>query len=997
MLRTVERLFCHYRETDDARALGAVFDRTAKELLRVALHLTRDRHRAEDLLQDTFLTAMEKARQYDARLRLLPWLLAILANLARQERRKERRPLPPVAETAGADVADQAAARELTQVCDRAIDALAEPYRHVLILHLRHGMSRLEIAQALARPDSTVRNQIARGLDLLRRKLPASIASAAALLGAGGRGLAAVRAAILARAPAPAAAVGTSLALGVLLMGKKIVVVLGLLAVVAAGGMWYSGALGSTAMTASPPVTASIAAATRTSADKASSAAAAATDARTEPSRLEVRPAATGLLVAEVVLEDGSPVAGWPYEVTLMTAQGSRIIAEGTTAQDGTARFTDLLPGGYGFHLAGQRDHSHSFVIDAGDDKRKRFQMWRGWRLDGSVVDRTGRSVADAEVRCEGDMHSELLARSAVDGRFAAPFLLGSVDVIAIAPGRQPSKSMYLGPDAARLPVRFVVGDAGTRLSGRVLDEQRQPVQGALVFLGIDLHEGTPFAQRKLLDVRTGSDGAFAADWLSPGSLFVGALPRDGDIARASSLWLELEAGVAQLIELQLGDGARVTGQVRDEQGKALPEVFVTAGVNDTGLGPFDSHACRTDASGSFVLAGLAACKHRLSAQYNSAILAEATVELHRRQEFRWNPTLGRGWTLALLLLDPEGRPMPDHAIELRPAGARSDQIAAARTGSDGRYRFEHLPEGECTLRVLTEAWSLCIAERQVVPGGGEVVLRVDAARMPSARLSGRVVDARGKPVFDCEVSFSPGDGGYVEKLRVDRDGRVATGLVPAGSYNLSVRSDHVHGDAWGNFQLAAHQERDIGDLVLPDAASLAVRLAARDGLPVHGAVLRIGNAKDAWPGSEDLQADEVDGVYRKDGINPGSYVLRFFAADAAPQCVPFELLPGQRPELELIAQRALPVAIELLCTNAGNNGICNGILTVSDGAGQQVLFHSLWGYFTDWQRKTKRVAIALPPGTYRVHAQERGGRTADVELVVPAGGRPEPFAIDLR
>src|SRR5262249_41469680 len=157
-----------------------------------------------------------------------------------------------------------------------------------------------------------------------------------------------------------------SLALGVLLMGKKIVVALALLAVVAAGGAWYSGALGGTTMTASPPVAASIVASSPKPTDDASAADAVAPGASDAASRLEVRPAATGSLVAEVVvLEDGSPVAGWPYEVSFMTEKGSRIAAEGVTAADGTARFTDLVPGGYGFHLAGRGD-PHSFMIRAG-------------------------------------------------------------------------------------------------------------------------------------------------------------------------------------------------------------------------------------------------------------------------------------------------------------------------------------------------------------------------------------------------------------------------------------------------------------------------------------------------------------------------------------------------------------------------------------------------------------------------------------------------------
>ena len=61
------------------------------------------------------------------------------------------------------------AALELGRQCDRAVEGLAEPYRHVLSLHLLHGLTGVEIARSLDRPASTVRNQIARGMNLLRR------------------------------------------------------------------------------------------------------------------------------------------------------------------------------------------------------------------------------------------------------------------------------------------------------------------------------------------------------------------------------------------------------------------------------------------------------------------------------------------------------------------------------------------------------------------------------------------------------------------------------------------------------------------------------------------------------------------------------------------------------------------------------------------------------------------------------------------------------------
>ena len=88
-----EQLFELFRKGGKPKHLAEVFDRTAPELLRVALHLAPGPALADDLVQDTFLTAIEQARTWDASRPLLPWLMGILTNLARYAKRQQRRGL----------------------------------------------------------------------------------------------------------------------------------------------------------------------------------------------------------------------------------------------------------------------------------------------------------------------------------------------------------------------------------------------------------------------------------------------------------------------------------------------------------------------------------------------------------------------------------------------------------------------------------------------------------------------------------------------------------------------------------------------------------------------------------------------------------------------------------------------------------------------------------------------------------------------------------------
>ena len=78
----LEPLYERFRSANDLDALGEVFDRTAPDLLRLAAHLTRDASTAEDLVQQTFLVAIDRRASYERGRPLLPWLLGILSNEA---------------------------------------------------------------------------------------------------------------------------------------------------------------------------------------------------------------------------------------------------------------------------------------------------------------------------------------------------------------------------------------------------------------------------------------------------------------------------------------------------------------------------------------------------------------------------------------------------------------------------------------------------------------------------------------------------------------------------------------------------------------------------------------------------------------------------------------------------------------------------------------------------------------------------------------------------
>jgi RNA polymerase sigma-70 factor (ECF subfamily) len=159
-------------------------------LYTIALRLLGDRRDAEEVAQDALVRAFRAMHGYPreriAGLRLRPWLASITVNLARNRRRRldDRQPpnqLEPMLD-AGFDPAtdDRRAAPALT--ADRretqrelavALLRLAPGVRAAIVLRHVDGLSVAEVAEALDRPEGTIKAQVHRGLKELRLLLEA--------------------------------------------------------------------------------------------------------------------------------------------------------------------------------------------------------------------------------------------------------------------------------------------------------------------------------------------------------------------------------------------------------------------------------------------------------------------------------------------------------------------------------------------------------------------------------------------------------------------------------------------------------------------------------------------------------------------------------------------------------------------------------------------------------------------------------------------------------
>ena len=168
--------------------LEQCIERYGKEIYSFCLHLTGVREWADELYQDTFLTAMEHLTQLhnDAGANPKSYLLSVAIRLWKNKRRKAawRRRIAPEQSMDAPDGEMLTDETELTDSIEteilraeerrqvqRAVDTLPEKYRMVVLLYYMEELSLAQIASLLHIPLGTVKSRLHQARKLLRQQL----------------------------------------------------------------------------------------------------------------------------------------------------------------------------------------------------------------------------------------------------------------------------------------------------------------------------------------------------------------------------------------------------------------------------------------------------------------------------------------------------------------------------------------------------------------------------------------------------------------------------------------------------------------------------------------------------------------------------------------------------------------------------------------------------------------------------------------------------------
>jgi RNA polymerase sigma-70 factor (ECF subfamily) len=177
----VERL-----RAGDKEACALCVREHSTHVYNLALKLTGDPAAAEDVLQETFLSAFKAIPRFEGKSQLSTWLYRIAHNAALMKLRKRRVDTvsldEPVENKAGApeprEFADWSENpeemlmdAEMRQAMQMAIASLSETLRSVFVLRDVNGLSTAQTADVLGLSEEAVKSRLLRARLALREKL----------------------------------------------------------------------------------------------------------------------------------------------------------------------------------------------------------------------------------------------------------------------------------------------------------------------------------------------------------------------------------------------------------------------------------------------------------------------------------------------------------------------------------------------------------------------------------------------------------------------------------------------------------------------------------------------------------------------------------------------------------------------------------------------------------------------------------------------------------
>ena len=183
---TVPKKIIKQCKKNNEKAQAYIFEKYAPELLAVCLRYMKDRAKAEDVMQDAFVTIFSKIKQYEGKGSFEGWMKKITLNTALTQLRKDKKEI--ISDNFDLYEGEEKIKEEkefnpkdIQSIIEKAkfkqfeiidiLNELPDGFRTVFNLYVIEGMKHKEIAEELGISVGTSKSQLMRARTKLKKIL----------------------------------------------------------------------------------------------------------------------------------------------------------------------------------------------------------------------------------------------------------------------------------------------------------------------------------------------------------------------------------------------------------------------------------------------------------------------------------------------------------------------------------------------------------------------------------------------------------------------------------------------------------------------------------------------------------------------------------------------------------------------------------------------------------------------------------------------------------
>lgn len=821
----LEDLFLRYRSDNDLQALGQVFDRTAPHLLSLAHRLAGKQ--ADDVLQDTFLAAIENSAAWNAERPLVPWLMGILTHRAQRTwKEASRQPdFERLPETEVRTPDSLVMAKEFQASLKQALESLSPVLRQTVNASLFEGQTPTQLAVNLGLEPGTIRQRLRRGLGELRLALKGTFLLLFGLFGLRSNGLAATRTRILqeaARGKSLGMAASTGVAASVRWAGLFILLA-GVTAI--ASPLWDSLGQQDSEHNAVNLAQSDIG---RNQAEATLQAPANPTRTPSSLNSESVEPDLGRALSIQVRWQNSEDPVGVRNITVRYYGQESRSFQTNAHGQIRINLTSDDRPSSLDVGATEDSPGVERFIGTSQFKDLITLEVHRGGSLSGQVVDLEGEPVAHAVVQAWQGKYFRYppfrTVQADKDGRFLLPHI-SEVCIIAHAKGMAGQRGLKgkVGFGDELVGHTLIVAPEAT-VAGVVLQPDGTPAEGAKLAIRHRTSQFSAWQQTHDGGIATFEAGSGEAVSNADGGFRIKGLPlRNHSAMVRLAPFLELQHSLGPLPaqnSIQLDAGESLSGTVLDSNGQPIPEAEVCYWpyFGNRQTTPYWNAVSAID--GNFTLSGLLPPSGRPTGLavrapgYSVLVMtpmpeSNVRIKLLPEKRLRGRVLLGNGTPAANILVRIQGDRLLDlgYTSDTAHTWEKMAKNNETRTDAEGKFEFGGLYPGLFAVKVFADEGKQHWLEQTTTSGASELEFILTEASLRKVVIHPKVLNGlTGKPIVDFRLSaYETKDGigdGYGRNLSKGEFGLEATGIEP-GLYYFVVSKE--------GFVRARSEERFFG------------------------------------------------------------------------------------------------------------------------------------------------------------------------------------------